>query len=118
MKLTKAEKKLIEELREKQRIEDEKNTPKFEGTLKHNLYVAEKGTFEISNWLLSEDELNEEIQSFRESFEIKIPAGSKFVCFVDNCDQSWYDDVCAGIENMSEEWAKDNLENIKPYKDE
>ena len=49
-------------------------------------------------------------------FELACPAGTKFVCFIDEDGEAWYDDINYGIENMDADWAAKYLRDIQPIK--
>lgn len=122
MKLTKAEQELIL----KKRKEEEESKPKLMGFLKESLYdfPTENGDSELcyyehnpSNFWLVNEELKEKwIKTFQASFNIVLPAGTKFVCYIQDGEELWFDDINYGIEEMDDKWAKIYLENIQQFK--
>lgn len=113
MEITEEEKNLILE----NRLLEEEGKPKKTAYLKHNLYFFSSKSIN-SNGLcgsfITKKEIDNYILSIRKSFKLYIvPANTKFVCFMNNKKESWYDDYGYGIEKMSAEWAKIHLINIK-----
>lgn len=109
MKLTKEEEKLIL----KKRKEVDRNLPKKIGFLKHDLYSFDEPSYD-NYWILDKKEKDLIVKDFLTHFELVVPAGSKFVCFINEDDkEQWFDDICYGIEGMPADWAKKNLKGIK-----
>lgn len=111
MKLSEEEKKVILEMRKKK--EDDK--PKKIGFLKEDLFTISpnEDAHIFSNWILSREEKQKEIDEFINNFQLACPAGTKFVCFIDDGNESWFDDINYGIENMDNDWANKYLKDIK-----
>ena len=108
--LSDKEKELILQLRAK----EEADKPKKIGFLKEDLYVSHERKYEISNWYFNPDEFAAEIETFKNMFELAVPAGTQFDCFIlENGSESWYDNSSYGIENMDAKWARKYLINIK-----
>jgi hypothetical protein len=63
-------------------------------------------------WLQTGKKKNLLIEDFISSFALVIPKGTKFVCYIRNGKELWYDDINYGIENMDSKWAEKYLENI------
>ena len=118
MKLTKKEKELIL----KKRAEEEALKPKKVGYLKEDLYSYENdegcnlkfyADCESGFWLCNKEQKNKWIEEFSKHFEIALKKGSKFVCYIDDDEDRWYDDHNYGVESMDAEWAQKFLENIE-----
>jgi len=114
MKLSEEEKKIILDKRK----EKEDSLPKKIGFLKEDIFSIKDGSsdFEYPNWILSRSEKEECIAKFISEFELAVPAGSQFNCYVDSAQEQWYDSVNYGIEGMPAIWAKKYLINIKDVK--
>lgn len=115
MKLTKEEERIILEFREK----NNSDKPIKSGVLKHDLVDVD--CFNLSDFLETDDEyitleeLEHAIISAKNAvintiYQIK--AGSKFLCYIDDGYECWYDDVGYGLECMDDEWARRHLKNI------
>lgn len=46
--------------------------------------------------------------------ELSVPAGSKFDCYIENGEESWYDTESGLFAGMDAEWAKQYLRDIQP----
>lgn len=119
MRLSKEEKEIIEKYRANKRTEEERNAPKLVGYSKQDLYGISTATLKevidgFHGWYLSKKEVD---QIINKSFDLIVPAGTEFVCYLKNGIESWYDTVY-GIEDMNSDWAKEYLKGIKPYKKE
>jgi hypothetical protein len=93
------------------------NCVKREGFLKEDLYsydktvvseLEESGFLEF--WLYTAKEKETIIFN---SFALVLKKGTRFVCFIDNGKESWFDDVNYGIEEMDAYWAGKYLENVR-----
>jgi hypothetical protein len=86
-----------------------------EGFLKHDLYeYNENSNINLSIydfWLFTKEDMDELLAIPR--FEKVLSKGTRFICFIDNDEENWYDNIEYGIESMSSEWAEEHLENIK-----
>jgi len=122
MKLTAEEKELIV----KKRAQEESQKPKKVGVLKHDLFYfsGRRPTVEIDvndivekeNWYFTKSSVEEIVNRCKKIFEeIQIPKGTICTCYIENGVESWFDDT-GNIESYDEDWAKDNLENIKSIK--
>jgi len=90
------------------------------GTLKHDLYYYHgQGSDQLKMEVRLQDVLmtKQMVEDTRKAFEKvlekhidKLEKGTPFVCYKNDGEESWYDDVNFGIEDMSSEWAKENLE--------
>lgn len=63
-------------------------------------------------WLNTKKEKENIIKDFKSRFELVLPAGTKFVCFLYEGREEWYDDVNYGLEGMDAAWAEKYLEKI------
>ena len=64
--------------------------------------------------LVTAADKEELINEFNSQFDVALPQGSKFVCFMNrDGSESWFDDVNYGIEDMDGAWAKKYLEKIE-----
>lgn len=114
MKLSKEEKELVIKLR----AEKASEKPFKIAYAKHDLYIfhSHDMNYEISGWLFSPEEKNEEIANFISEFELVVNKGVKFECYLgDDGIPSWYDTEY-GLEYLSEDWAEKNLEKFKLIK--
>lgn len=118
MKLTLEEKELI--LKKRKEEDDEK--PKKVGYLKEDLYSYANdrdcdlhfcSDLSMDFWLATEQQKENFIKEFVEHFKRVLKKGDKFVCFIVNGKEEWYDDVNYDVECMNKEWAETYLENIK-----
>jgi len=50
---------------------------------------------------------------FSTLFTISVKKGTRFVCYIEDGRECWYDDTNFGIENMNGDWAKQHLNNIR-----
>lgn len=123
MKLTKAEKELIL----KKRKEEELNTPKKMGFLREDLYIHDTGSmhhsldFEIG-WgeqsYFTQDSIIELVSRFQNGFKKVLPKGHKFICYINEDGEELWSDYDEGyIEEVDDEWAEANLENIQKFKE-
>ena len=114
MKLTEEEKQIILEKRKK---EEEKKAKKI-GYLKENLYYCENSVdLDFYDLFITEAIKEEIIQKITKQFELAVPKGTEFVCFIDESkEELWYDNINYGIVDMSANWAKKHLINIKKMK--
>lgn len=125
MKLTTHEQEVILKMREKQ----DKNTPKFSATLKHDIFylintrnediildvgevIQKYGWYIPQSAILEIKELlNQELNSC-----LKLEKGAKFDGYIDDGETLWYDSEGFGVEEASAQWASDNLKNITKLK--
>lgn len=63
-------------------------------------------------WLYTEKTKDKIIKEFIDRFSMVLPKGAKFVCFVIDGEDQWFDDVNYGVEGMDAKWAEKWLENI------
>lgn len=111
MKLTEEEKELIIKHRKK----EEAKKPKKIGFLKEDLYKVEDLEYYIYERFFSTSEKEQLIEHFKSNIKLVLSKGSKFVCYIRNDQEQWFDDHNCGIEYMSEEWAAKYL-NIQGLK--
>lgn len=119
MKLTQEEKELIL----KQRADNDDAKPKKVGYLKMNLYSYDVDRRSCSlgfvresdngMWLCEKETMNNWIKDFKSHFECVLPKGTEFVCYIDGGEESWYDNINYGLEDMRSAWAEQYLTNIK-----
>jgi hypothetical protein len=119
MELTKEEEEII---LAKRRKEDEFK-PKKTGILKHDLFpLGIRGNelrFDISDiikdhgWFITKQVvLGITGQVKKQLLTQIIPDGTKFLCYIRDGDEFWYDEN-DNISEMDSEWADENLINIK-----
>ena len=111
MRLTEEEKKLILDKREA----EESKLLKKTGVLKEDLFIFEgdvKNDFN-GRWLFSLREKESLMRKIEDRFTHSLSAGSIFDCYIDNGIEFWFDREY-GLENLSADWAKDHLKDIKP----
>jgi len=113
LKLTPEEEWLILQRRKS----EEAKKPKKIGFLKEDMYEFNPppGKFGVWNFFTF-SETNSLIKEFKECFKKTLPAGSKFICYIENGKESWYDDENLGFVELSSDWARKHLENIRLYK--
>jgi len=88
------------------------------GELKHDLYCFDirdgiNRLLRDADWLITESEKNNFVDKISELIKIELPKGTPFVCFMENGEESWYDDINYGVEGVGSDWAKEHLTNIK-----
>lgn len=98
-------------------VEEEEKVVKT-GRLKNDLYEFPDNMFNLdsysSEYWFSEADVNVLVDKFRSLFEVIVKKGTKFVCYVYDGEESWYQDEESYVmEDMSAEWAKKHLENIE-----
>lgn len=114
MKLTKEEKQLILDKREKEGY----YKPQKVGFLKEDLWYLRQSSPEWSSFvrlsICSVSEKEAILQELNKCFEFLLPVGTKFYCYVDKNVEHWQgpgsDDV---FESMTSAWAKRYLINIE-----
>ena len=112
MILTEEERQLILDKRTKEEAEKPKKT----GILKENLYTISSDLDASGEygWLFSKSVKETIIKDFKSRFELALEKGAEFICYYrDDGSESWYDQENYGIEDMSADWAKEHLTNIK-----
>jgi len=113
MKLTEEEKQIILKKREK----EDRNKPKKTGVAKTNIYTRIDIDFPIDSWFFNTTEKDDCIKKFADTFELAIKKGNSFSCFIDeDGEESWFDDIGYGFEQMNSEWAAKYLDNIRSIK--
>lgn len=123
MKLTQEEKELIIA---KRKAEDE-TKPKKTGILRQSLFILSSPSPEITfnvqhiidkekGWWISRDSILGIVEQIKDELmsEVVAPAGTKFVCYIVNGEELWYDDHNIDIEEMDSDWAQKHLTDIKP----
>lgn len=121
MKLTDKEKEIIKKLRD----EEENEKPYREAFLKHDLWTSEcfdrdsdlalENPFKNDHGFpqITKAEVDGIIKVFKESFEKILDKGARFVSYIDDGEELWYDCVGYGIEGVDNYWAEKHLENFK-----
>jgi hypothetical protein len=102
MKLTKQEQKIIADLRKGKEVE----TAQLSGVLKCDLFRKQDEFFSFK-------EMMADIEDYKNTFELDVPKGTKFVASVEDGEQDWYDDEGFGVEGKSKLWAQKYLKDIK-----
>jgi hypothetical protein len=104
---------------------EQESTPIKEGFLKVDLYDFDAqyssdppGRYQIPEeqldfWLFTKQQQKEIIKNFTESFSKVLSKGARFLCFLDDGKEDWYDDVGYGVEAMDADWAAKYLEKIR-----
>jgi hypothetical protein len=111
MKLTSKEQALINKLRK----EEQDKLPKKIGYAKENLYQV--NDFPEVNWFISESEKQDIIENLTTNYiELSAPAGTIFDCYIDDGEESWYDQADGLFSGMDTKWATKYLTNIKTVK--
>lgn len=104
------------------KLADEKeasNKPCKMGFLKHDMYEFYDEKYPRPKYMKCTKENKDKIiQEFSEKFEKIAEKGAKFVCYKDEerariagTEYLWYDEN-GFFEEMDDEWAKENLDNI------
>lgn len=114
-----------EELRELANKKEEENNPVKVGFLKMDLYGFQSDSYESMSfkkswgnfWLKTEKQKSATIEEFKSRFEKVLEKGAKFVCYMIDGEESWFDDEGYGVENMDNKWANKYLENIQDWKE-
>ncbi len=111
--LTDEEKQLILDKRAK----EESEKPKKSGQLKHDLYFVahnDVGFLRDSRYsFVTQQQIDDLIELIKCNFVLTVPKGTKFICFIEHNNESWYDDEGYGVEEMSKYWANDHLEEFQ-----
>lgn len=63
--------------------------------------------------LFTKKEIDDLVKEFRGNFECVLKKGTKFECYIVDDRERWFDAVNWGIEEASESYASEYLENIK-----
>ena len=88
------------------------------GELKHDLYCFDEHdiTFKLHemDWMITKEEFDSFLDYVSKSTPMELKKGTPFVCFMEDGEESWYDDVNYGIEGVGSDWAEKHLINIKP----
>lgn len=112
MELTQEEIELVLNFRK----EKELKTPTKTGILKHDLYIVEyKG---VNYKLVTENMFQSLFEEFKNSFEVALKKGTKFVCRTRYDFEEWDEVEMEDVEiwdstPRSKEWAEEHLENIE-----
>ena len=113
LKLTPEEEWLILQRRKS----EEAKKPKKIGFLKEDMYEFNPPPGKFGLWnFFTFSETNSLIKEFKECFKKTLLAGSKFICYIENGKESWYDCDNFGYERLNSDWAKENLINVRPYR--
>ena len=66
------------------------------GYLKHNLYEFPGGNFDVehycSEYFFPEEEITKLVDKFKEEFAVIAKKGSKFICYIYDDEESWYEE--------------------------
>lgn len=112
---------------DKRKKEDE-NTVKKTGVLKHDLFYIDSRYPEIRHdisdiikthgWWLKQDTVLSIVEQIKNELlnNLQVKAGTLFDCYIDKGEELWYDSSGIGLEEMSAEWAKNNLKDISDIK--
>lgn len=84
------------------------------GYLKHNLYSLDtdddlSASFREGLFCIEKSEKEEIENKVKSLFKITAKKNTKFVCFIIDGKECWFDDENIGIESMPQEWAEKNL---------
>jgi len=118
LELTPEEELLILEKRRQKELEEERDRPKKMGFFKEDKYLYYTSRIESEgdySELITKSKKDALVKKFLDNF-VFIKAGTKFVCFIDDGIEFWFDDVGIGIEEEDADWAKENLTNIQDIK--
>jgi hypothetical protein len=100
---------------------DEVDRPVKTGTLKFDLYDFDDFdldwyyTFDPECMYFTKEEVDQCVKELPSKFKIVLSKGTKFVCYLENDRDSWYDTSNYGVERMSNKWAEKHLENIQVF---
>ena len=104
---------------ELRRREEADSRPVKEGFLKTDLF-HHGGVFRTLDcpglsdpWFLTPGEVNTVVKAYKRSFEKILSAGARFLCYIEDGKESWWDEIGEEIEGASAEWAVVHLENIR-----
>jgi len=90
------------------------------GILKHDLfcYPIDFGYndgvsyYYPANWPATKKEIRDIILNFKNRCCVILPKGTKFLCFIVDGEESWYDEENRVVVDTTKEWAEEHLENI------
>jgi hypothetical protein len=103
-----------QELRALADKKEQENKVQKIGYLKHNLYSLDID-YDLSRYLreglfcIEKSEKEEIEKKIKGLFKITAKKNTKFVCFIVDDKECWFDDENIGIESMPQEWAEKNL---------
>lgn len=108
-----------QELRKLADKKEQENVVRKVGYLKCDLYNFQSdrnGSINFSAswgsfWLKTKEEKDDLIREFKSRFEKVLKKGTKFVCFITDGEECWFDDENYGVESMTTAWAAEWLEN-------
>lgn len=63
-------------------------------------------------WLYNKKQKEDFIQDFISRFDLVLPEGTEFVCYLVDGKETWYDNIKYGVEEVDEKWAKKYLRDI------
>ncbi len=108
-----------EELRALADKKEQESTVVKIGYLKHDLYscyrdkyIHIRDQFYRGFYNIEKHIIDDLIKNVSTAFKITAKQGTKFVCYIVEEKESWFDDENIGIEDMPKEWAEEHLENI------
>jgi hypothetical protein len=108
-----------EELRALADQKEEGEKPIKTGELKHDLYCFDSNAvkYHMNNmeyWMVTKEEVDLFIATVEKlCCSLDLKKGAKFICFLEDGGESWYDDVNYGVEGVGADWAEKHLTNIK-----
>lgn len=68
------------------------------------------------HWFVGKEVIGEflaNLQTSLSSISPVVPKGAPFVCYLEDGDELWFDDVNYGIESQDKKWAELHLENVE-----
>jgi len=82
--------------------------------LKHDLYNFDPDKVELlPQWYITKEQIEAQMSNIKMGISLILPKGTEFECYLVNGKESWFDTANYGIEDMPEDWAKQNLENFQ-----
>lgn len=91
------------------------------GFLKHDLYykahlMTDDDVFEFEYGVMTLSEVKKAIEDFKNKFELVLKKGTKFLSYMRNGEEYWFDCANHGLEDMSLKWANKHLMLIQTVK--
>ena len=86
------------------------------GFLRCDLYTTDNhfdSRYFDDDWIFTSDVKDQYIKEFEAGFELALPKGTKFVCYIEDGEESWFDDINYGAENLDKAWADKYLEKVE-----
>ena len=108
---------ILEKRKKEESKKEESNKARKIGFLKENIYEFRPTNSKYGIYdYFSESEKNNEIEEFKKLFKLTMQAGGRFVCYVDDGKDYWYDCEGFGYEHLNSDWAEVNLTDIQDIK--